>query len=131
MKQDRYIELAKNVAAQADHGEHFHGAVLVKGGKIINCSHNSVNFNKFAAHYVHLNDGRKKIHASLHAEIGCILGLPRKVTHKADVYVVRVRHTGELAMSKPCAMCEQVLRHVGVKRVFFSDDSGIICKMSI
>ena len=61
--------------------------------------------------------------ATLHAELGCVLGIPRTVTQGSTVYVARISRTGEYRMSKPCAMCHAVLKHVGVKKVVYTKNS--------
>jgi tRNA(Arg) A34 adenosine deaminase TadA len=66
--------------------------------------------------------------ATQHAEISAILGMPRKATQGADMYVVRINNFCEWRMSKPCCMCEEALRFVGVKRVFYTlDDEHYDC----
>jgi len=59
-----------------------------------------------------------------HAELGCILGIAREVTSGADVYVCRVNKQNEFRLSKPCRMCHDILKHVGVKRVYYTTDNG-------
>ena len=57
-----------------------------------------------------------------HAEVACILGLPRQVTKGATIYVARVGKDGEIKNSRPCEICQAVLKHVGVKRAIYTTD---------
>jgi cytidine deaminase len=58
---------------------------------------------------------------SVHAEVDALLKVASKEDIKGStVYVVRINRKNELAMSKPCEMCEMILREHGVKRAFFS-----------
>ena len=91
----RILDLAKRAAMESTYGKLRHGAVVVKGGSII-----SFGFNKDSH----------------------ILGLPRSATEGADLYVVRINNKCQWRMSKPCPMCEQVLKFVGVRRVFYTID---------
>ena len=114
------FELAKNIAYNSPYNKIRHGAVLVKGGSVINASCNKDNFSSFGTRF----RGPDMGHGTHHAELGCILGLDRSITRGADVYVVRVGRSGNLLLSKPCDMCEAALRHVGVRRVYYSLNDG-------
>jgi tRNA(Arg) A34 adenosine deaminase TadA len=47
--------------------------------------------------------------------------LARKLDAGSVVYVARVRRdNGKMAMSKPCAHCERILKNRGVKRIEYS-----------
>ena len=120
----RYVGLAKKLANSSACPDHKHGAVLVRGGSVINWSINRNRVQRWAQKFRAHGCG----HATHHAELGAILGVAREKTQGADVYVVRVNKRDNLLLSKPCPMCEEVLRHVGVKRVFYSvDDDTIEC----
>ena len=118
-KKKRYIELAKRLAEQSEYGKFKHGAVLVQGGSVLNCSYNKDSYNSFGSRFRSLSEGQ----ATLHAELGCVLGIPRPKTTGATVYVARVNRFGEERMSKPCNMCQNVLKHVGVRRVIYTTDN--------
>ena len=115
-KKKRYIELAKRMAEQSEYGKFKHGAVLVQGGSVLNCSYNKDNYNSFGSRF----RPKSKGNATLHAEIGCVLGMPRGKTTGAVLYVARVNGQGNEKISKPCKMCQNVLKHVGVKRVIYT-----------
>jgi deoxycytidylate deaminase len=58
---------------------------------------------------------------TVHAEVDALLKVATREEIKGStVYVVRVNKRNELAMSKPCEMCAEILREHGVKRAFFS-----------
>ena len=61
-----------------------------------------------------------------HAELGCILGMPRNVTTGADVYVCRINKNGVFRNSKPCSMCHSALKYVGVKRVYYTTNNNTV-----
>ena len=118
----RYFDLAKNVAFNSNYGKLRHGAVLVKGGSIINTCFNKDKFCSFGTKFRDPARGP----ATIHAELGCILGLPRDVTSGADIFVCRVNKNGEFRNSKPCAMCHEVMKHVGIKRVYYTTGSNSV-----
>ena len=118
----RYFELAKNVAFNSGYGKLRHGAVLVKGGSIINTCFNKDKFCSFGSKFRHRDRGP----ATIHAELGCILGLSRDVTVGADIFVCRINKAGEFRNSKPCVMCHEVMKHVGIKRVYYTTNEGSV-----
>ncbi len=117
----RHMELARRVAQQSTFDGPRHGAVLVRGTSVINVSENKSNFCSFGRRFrkCDIQPG----HSTVHAELGSILGIDRRVTEGADVYVARVGKKGDFKMSKPCPMCESALRHVGVRRVIYTIDN--------
>ena len=108
----RYVVLAKRLAKTSSESDHRHGAVLVRGGSVLNWSSNRNKVQRWAQRFRAHGCG----HATHHAELGAILGVAREKTQGAD----------NLLLSKPCPMCEEVLRYVGVKRVFYSVDNDTI-----
>jgi deoxycytidylate deaminase len=118
-KKQRYVDLAKRMAQQSTYGNVKHGAILVKGGSVLNAAFNKGSHCGFGNRF----RVRKTGHATLHAELGCVLNLDRSVTNGAEVYVVRVNKEGKYRMSKPCTMCQSVLEHVGVNKVYYSTNN--------
>ena len=112
----RFIDLAYRVAQTSDYDDYRHGAVLTRGNKVISVSANKNSHARFGKPFRKRNCG----HATHNAEIGCILGLDRSVTRGSTVYVARVGKLGNMKISKPCEMCEEVLRHVGVRKVVYT-----------
>lgn len=124
MSRKRFFALAKNIACQSEFKTFKHGAVLVRGGSVINVAHNQCVHSKLAERFKKHNGW-----ATRHSEINVILGVNRKVTTGADVYVVRVNNTGELKNSRPCNMCIDTMKFVGIGRVFYSisdNEYGVI-----
>ena len=115
-RRKRLIELATRVAESSENKDYRHGAILVKGNNVLNAASNKNAHARFGKRFRR----RDKGNPTYHAELGCILGLDRSVTRGADLYVVRVGRAGTLRLSKPCHMCEAALKHVGVRRVYYS-----------
>lgn len=116
-KVQRYFELARRMAKESTYGKLRHGAVLVKGGNII-----SVGFNKgcYCAFGQRFRDFYNYGHATQHAEISAILGIPESSTRDTTMFVVRINNNDDFRMSKPCCMCHQVLEFVGVRKVYYT-----------
>jgi len=43
----------------------------------------------------------------------------------ATLYVSRI-HNGRLLLARPCAFCMELIRAVGIKKIFYSDSNGSI-----
>lgn len=115
MSKKRYFQLAANIAAQSDFKSYKHGAVLIKGGSVINTAHNECVHSKLADRFKK-HDGW----GTRHAELNVCLGIDKKVTNNADVYVVRINRDGLLRNSRPCSMCIDTMKFLNIRRVYYS-----------
>jgi tRNA(Arg) A34 adenosine deaminase TadA len=111
--------MAARAAEQSEYEVFRHGAVLIRGGSVLNISSNSNNHTSFGQRF-RLDPGR----ATHHAETACILGLDKSITQGSTVYVARINRQGEWKMSKPCSMCHEAMRFVGVKKVVYTTAPG-------
>jgi len=123
-----YLDLAKRVAQQSQHDHFKHGAVLVKGGSVINTACNKDKYKSFGNRF---RDTKTCGHATHHAELGCVLGLDKSITQGTTMYVVRVNRQGAYRLSKPCPMCEEVLKFCGVKKVVYTTDEASASKIKL
>lgn len=114
-RKNRFFRIAKKQAKKSQFPKFRHGAVLVKGGSVISVSENKNQFCSFANRFV-----SHQGHGTIHAELGCVLGLDNSKTKDSVLYVVRLNNNNKLCMSRPCNMCQNVLRFVGIKKVFYS-----------
>ena len=121
-RERRYIDMAINIASSSESGKFRHGAVLVKNGKPRNSAHNDERYCAFGERFRQRDCG----HATLHAELGCILGVDRGTTQGSTVFVARINKQGLPRMSKPCAMCQAALSYVGVKKVVYTTSCNSI-----
>ena len=125
-KERKYIELARRVSHQSDYTQR-HGAVLVKGSNVVNVSCNKNKFSSFALKFRRDN----KDYATVHAELGSVLNVERSNTEGATVYVVRTNNQDDLRLSKPCDMCEEAMRWVGIKKVIYSTSDNTFKEMRL
>lgn len=119
-KTQKYLDLATKIAEQSNYPQFKHGAVLVRGAAVINASCNKKGFNRFGAKFRKRKWGK----ATLHAELGSVLNIEKKNTEGSTVFVVRVNKQGNTRLSKPCHMCDSVMKYCGVKKVVYSTNGG-------
>ena len=134
-RERRMLDLAAKQASTSSFPSFKHGAVLAKGASVLNLGVNKNQFNSFGKYkYRSCEDIRfmkEPWHATMHAELGCILGVDRESTSGSTVYVVRVNPLGVWRMSKPCCMCQSAMRYVGIRRVVYSVDEKHIGEMKL
>jgi len=111
-------------------------AALIKGQKLISKPCSNINRNICRGHAC----------GSLHAEAHAILDyFGKSLTYssnkggsfsvakdkkiKCDLIVIRINKDGKLMNSRPCYNCLSMMKAVGVKRVYYSDNNeNIICE---
>lgn len=115
------IGILKEAIAQCEKSLHKQrvGAVIFKGSRII-----STGFNDKRNSERLPNQFRKYID-SLCAEKRAILNARRNLKG-CSMLVVRIRKNGELALAKPCKSCQGFIDHVGIRKVYFSNNKGEI-----
>jgi tRNA(Arg) A34 adenosine deaminase TadA len=60
----------------------------------------------------------------LHAEIRALLGLRIEDTQGGSIYVYRQRKDGTIGNARPCPGCLQVIKELGIRRIYFTVDNG-------
>lgn len=68
-----------------------------------------------------------------HAEMGAIkkaldMGIDLK---GKTLWVIRFRKDGSIGCSKPCKYCEMLIREVGIKKVYYTQEDGSWAKIRI
>ena len=118
MKINFFPAAVKIAVKEAQKSNYFQkvGAVIVKKKTILSRGHN----------YAHKS--AKKLHPrfqewshSVHAEVDCILKA-RTDLRGAVIYVIRIGSNGEFRFAKPCKHCRAYLKHVGIKKMFYSTE---------
>lgn len=98
-----------------------HGAALInprKGSIILN----STGYNKF------ITNSKSKI-STIHAEIHSVYKYPKKDVKNMDLIVIRVNSNninGNLKNSRPCSLCIDKLKKLGIRKVYYSNSFGNI-----
>lgn len=118
--------ILKRAIEEAEQSVYRHrlGCVIFKGSRIFSSGHNEIRSSRI--------DNRHKIFKNaLHAEQAAILKVPDWSTLKgASILVVKISQSrGYLGMAKPCPMCQELLNHVGIKNIYYSNKQGEIVKM--
>lgn len=111
-----FIKLAKKAASYSLH-QFKVGAVIVRKNRLLSFGHNK-------PHRTHPRS--KNAWNRIHAELDAILGVPLEELKGAEAYVVRITNTGLLAMSRPCEHCMALLKEVGIRKVYYTDNKRAV-----
>lgn len=105
------IELAKEAERDVTHQL---CALIVKKNRVLSVGYNSPKTHPISS---------ATVQQQLHAEMDAILRCSETDLEGAEVIVARTRPSGKPGLSKPCEVCEGLLRRAGVKRVFYTINS--------
>ena len=108
-----FLARAITIAEQGTE-RHRHGAIVVKGGRVI-----GLGVNTFRNHANNVTNPARE--SSYHAEINAMGSASVK---GATVYVARLTRTDRVGVSKPCFNCYTEMIERGVKRVIWTGDEG-------
>lgn len=93
---------------------HRHGAVVIKGGRVI-----GLGYNRYRNEPSDLWEDNT--HISIHAEVDAISRCSKEKLRGAIVYVARKGKCTEHKLSRPCPACHKKLVEAGVKRIVYTD----------
>ena len=91
------------------------GAVLVNKNSIVSVGTNSYK--------THLLMSKRTEWPYLYAEQHAIVRAGVDNCEGLDLYIARVKKDNSLALSKPCNVCAELIRDVGIKNIYYSTDT--------
>ena len=93
------------------------GAVLVHKNIIVSVGTNSYKTHPFMAPRTEWPFLHAEQHAIVRAGVDNCEGL--------DLYIARVLKNNDLALSKPCDVCTELIKDVGIKNVYYSTNAKV------
>ena len=105
------------------HTKHF--SFLVKRRNIVGFGYNKT----WTTHPIAMQYGYR--FDSLHSELDCILSFNGAIRelYKYTLVNIRFMADGTLGMSKPCRICQRLLKNYGIRDVFYTDENGEFKKL--
>ncbi len=120
-KKKHMITLATELAKKVEFNVR-HGCVIFKGNRVISTGYNQIRYcNKLDKKY------RKWIN-SLHAEQKAII-FSNDDLRRCSILVVRLNNNNELKNSRPCSKCLGLIKDVGIRNIYYSNNDGQIEKL--
>lgn len=120
------LKKAIEEAESSDYHPYKIGAVIFKGSRILSSGHNEIRGNQ------KIHPKYKYFDNTLHAEQAAILNL--KDWNKAknsNILIVRLNHSNNLSIAYPCPMCQQMIKHLQLNKVFYSTRQGEIFSVKV
>ena len=97
-------------------------ATLDRQGKLIAIGLNSsVKTHPLMQHYCTKIHNQYKIF--LHAEISALVRSQREVH---TLIVMRLNKAGQIALAKPCPLCQMAIRDAGIKKTYYTNNANEI-----
>jgi deoxycytidylate deaminase len=115
-RDNAYLSVARYFATKSS-AKNTHGAIVVKGGRVVGTGYNK---NKNNPHFV--SPEHIKTNCSVHAERSAIKDAGYDVKN-AVIYIARVNRQGEDRDSKPCSRCLELIEKSGIKRIVYTTQS--------
>lgn len=112
-REKAFLSVARYLASKSG-SRHRHGAVIVKGGRVV-----GTGYNKDRNHPDFVSPEHIKTHCSVHAEVEAIRDAGWNVKG-AVLYVARVNSQGKDRYSKPCERCEVIIEETQIKKVIYT-----------
>jgi deoxycytidylate deaminase len=108
-----FLNLAKYYASLS-HAKKQHGAIVVKGNRIM-----GMGYNKNKNNPKYISEEHVKKHSSRHAEWEAMRDANWNV-RGATLYVARTNRQGQDRNSEPCFLCKQKIKQMGIKKVIYT-----------
>ena len=125
-KKKTYFAAAKAIAQLSDFPRIKIGAVAVYGHHIISSGFNMRKTCTLQKQYNIYRFSEDTPHC-LHAEIACLKPLIKRkdVDFKnIELYIYREYKNGELALARPCDSCFKLIRDLGIRHIYFTNNGG-------
>lgn len=116
-KDKAFLSVARYFATKSN-ARNTHGAVIVKGGRVV-----GTGYNRNRNHPMIVSPEHIKTNCSIHAEESAIRDAGYDVKN-AVIYVARVSKNGEDRDSKPCPRCSNLINESGIKRIVYTMQAG-------
>lgn len=130
-KDKAYFNIAKEVSLLSDFPKTKIGCCAVYKHKVISTGFNSrrtsplqKKYNKYRF-YTEMPGAKH----TCHAELSCLKPLMNRKDidfKNVSVYIYREHKSGGLALAKPCASCEALIRALGVRNIYYTGNNSYI-----
>ena len=122
----KFFDIAKNIAKLSSFDRVKIGAIVVLKQKIISVGYNSYKTHPIQMYYNRYRDIPNDANHTLHAEVQALLNVPKGIDlSHASLYTYREHIiTHSLAKSRPCPSCIEMIKKMGIKKIYYTTDDG-------
>lgn len=125
---DRSIRIAYGYFKPTPYQKRYHFAFAYDGCKLVDFAKNDPIKTHSKAHMIGHKFSIPKFieYPFLHAEVNlvCKLWQNDELNSSLNIVILRINRQGKILLSKPCSNCQIVLNKVGLKNIYWSENSG-------
>lgn len=135
-----FIGIARAVSIRSTCLRRNYGAAITKNNKIVSTGYNGsprriancIDIGTCTREKNNIPKGSNyELCEAVHAEQNAMLqGIPSEM-EDATIYIFGTESNGSIADSRPCLLCNRMLKNVGIKRVVCYNDQQILCSYFI
>lgn len=122
-----YFKVAKAVSELSNFKQHRIGVIVVYKHKVISSGYNSYITNPLQKKYNRFRFDTDMTLHSKHAELDALLPLINRrgiEFNRVSLYIYRQHKSGALAMAYPCDSCIQLIRDLGIRDIYYTNNGG-------
>lgn len=120
-----YFKIAKAVSKTSTFDRIRIGCIIVYKKEILSAGVNVKKSHPMQKKYNSLRfNCQPEYHHYLHAEMRAIINAGKDNLSGACIYVYREDKRGNLAPSRPCNACMEVIKKYGIKKIFYTTEDG-------
>ena len=122
----KYIDFSKALMPEFFETRTFHTTFIVRKNKIQKIGINSYKTHPANLRYKYFGKDDVDIRSmvGVHSELSAILKYGKEDCSDCVFVNVRIDKKGNPTMSRPCKGCQDLLKQVGFKKMFYSNASG-------
>ena len=123
----KFFEVARGVSQLSDFSRIKIGCIVVDGKRILSSGYNSNKTNPTQQRYNYYRNIDLHFPAKVHAEVSALNSLIGKKEidfARLKVFVYRELCDGTLALARPCPSCLQLIRDLGITKIFYTTKDG-------
>jgi len=104
----------------------FHTTFIIKKNKIqkIGINNNKTHPANLKYNYYSKNGADLRSMVGIHSELSAILKYGREDCSDCIFVNIRIDRKGNTTISKPCRGCQDLLKQIGFKKLYFTNDLG-------
>ena len=122
----KFFEITRMISKTSVYPRIKIGCIIVLKRHIIAVGVNSRKSHPIQKYYnrFRFNPDDATVH-SLHAETSALISIPKDMDISgATLYTYRELRTGQIAKSRPCPSCIEMIKDYGIKRICYTTENG-------
>lgn len=122
----KYIEISKALVPNPDTFKTFHTTFIVRKGRIqkIGINQSRTHPRNLDYNYVGKDGTDIRTMVGTHSELSAILKYGKEDCSDCVFINVRIDKNSNPTMAMPCIGCQDILKQVNYKRVYYTDENG-------